>query len=89
MAEILGERLGLSTAAAAAKMGVTRQALHRVLSGAGALSPEMALRLAALVGGSAGLFLRMQEAHSLWAAQKRLARQLKAIAARRGDLKSA
>jgi addiction module HigA family antidote len=83
MAEALHEHLALSTAEAAKRMGVTRQALHRVLSGAGALSAEIALRFGALTGSAPGLFLRMQEARDLWLAEKRLAKSLKSISAHR------
>lgn len=89
MAEVLHEHLALSTAEAAKRMGVTRQALHRVLSGAGALSPEMALRFGALTGSAAGLFLRMQEAHDLWIVERRIGRALRAIAAKRGPARAA
>lgn len=89
MAEVLHEHLTLSTAEAAKRMGVTRQALHRVLSGAGALSADMALRFGAFTGSSAGLFLRMQEARDLWLAEKRLGRRLKAIAALRPTARAA
>jgi addiction module HigA family antidote len=83
MAEILHEHMGLSTAAAAGAMRVPRRALHRVLSGAGACSPDMALRFCALAGGVPEMFLRMQEAHDLRKAKKRLGRVLAAIAASR------
>lgn len=89
MAEVLHEHLALSTAEAAKRMGITRQALHRVLSGAGALSPDMALRFGALTGAAPGLFLRMQEARDLWLAEKRLAKRLKAIAALRPAARAA
>jgi addiction module HigA family antidote len=81
MKEIVHEHLKLSTADAAARLGVTRQALHRVLSSAGALSPEMALRFSAFAGGSAEMFLRMQEAHYLWRVKRRIAKDLARIAA--------
>ncbi len=81
MKEIVHEHLKLSTADAAARLGVTRQALHRVLSCAGALSPEMALRFSAFAGGSAEMFLRMQEAHDLWRVKRRIAKDLARIAA--------
>ena len=81
MKEIVHEHLKLSTADAAARLGVTRQALHRVLSCAGALSPEMALRFGAFAGGSAEMFLRMQQAHDLWRVKRRIAKDLARIAA--------
>ncbi|MBC8790522.1 MAG: addiction module antidote protein, HigA family [Tagaea sp. CACIAM 22H2] len=79
--EIVHEHLKLSTADAAARMGVRRQTLHRVLSCAGAVSPEMALRFSAVAGGSAEMFLRMQGTHDLWRAKRRIAKDLSRIAA--------
>lgn len=76
MKEIVHEHLKLSTADAAARLGVRRQTLHRVLSCAGAVSPEMALRFSAVAGGSAEMFLRMQGTHDLWCAKRRIAKDL-------------
>lgn len=59
------EALNLSTAQAAAALGVTRQQLHRVLSCESAISPEMAVRLEAVIGGRADHWLRMQAAYDL------------------------
>jgi addiction module HigA family antidote len=58
--------LGLSVSEAARHLGVSRQALHRVLSGTAAVSPEMALRIGKMVGNGPGLWLRMQAAYDLW-----------------------
>ena len=72
--ELLGSEifpeLGLSVRDAAARIGVSRQALHRVIAGTAALSPEMAVKLAKLTGSGAALLLRMQVAHDLWVAQR-------------------
>jgi addiction module HigA family antidote len=57
--------LGLSVASAAAGLGVTRQQLHRVISGKSAITPDMALRLEAALGGEADFWLRMQAAYDL------------------------
>jgi addiction module HigA family antidote len=64
------EALGLSTAEAAAGLGVTRQQLHNVITGRSGISPEMALRLERGIGGTADHWLRMQMAYDL--AQARL-----------------
>lgn len=72
--EILREEtlpaLGLPVAVAAKHLGVTRQALHRVLAGTAAVSPEMAVRIGKLVGNGPGLWLRMQGAYDLWHAER-------------------
>jgi antitoxin HigA-1 len=55
----------------ARKLGVSRVALSRVVNGRAAVSADMALRLAAALGGSAESWLQMQAAHDLWRASKR------------------
>lgn len=57
------DAIGLSVAKTAEALGVTRSQLHRVLSGDSAISPEMALRLEVVIGGSADHWLRMQAAY--------------------------
>ncbi len=79
MREIIEEHARLSVTDAARRMGVSRQALHAVLCGRSAMSADMALRFARLVGGRAELFLRMQENLDLWSARRRLAGRLARI----------
>jgi addiction module HigA family antidote len=64
------EELGLSVAAAAKAMRVTRQQLYNVLQARSAVSPEMALRFEKAFGGSAEMWLRMQVAYDLAQARK-------------------
>jgi addiction module HigA family antidote len=64
------EALGLSIAAAAKGLGVTRQQLYRVVNGESAISPDMALRLEKAFGGEADFWLRMQSAYDLAQARK-------------------
>jgi addiction module HigA family antidote len=59
------QELGLSVAAAAEGLGVTRQQLHRVMKGRSAVSPEMALRFEKAFGGTADTWLRMQIAFDI------------------------
>ena len=80
MREIIEEHFLLSVTDAARRMGVSRQALHAVLRGRSAVSADMALRFARLVGGRAELFLRMQENRDLWTARQRLRGKLARIA---------
>jgi addiction module HigA family antidote len=63
--------LGLSVASATAGLGVTRQQLHRVISGQSAITPDMALRLKAALGGEAEFWLCMQAAYDLAQSRKR------------------
>jgi addiction module HigA family antidote len=80
MREIIEEHVGLSVTDAARRMGVGRQALHAVLRGRSAVSADMSLRFARLVGGRPELFLRMQENFDLFAARRRLGASLTRIA---------
>jgi addiction module HigA family antidote len=56
----------------AKKLGVTRQHLHRILSEKAAVTPEMAIRLGKFCGNGPELWLRMQQAHDLWHAERAL-----------------
>ena len=55
----------------AKRLGVSRVALSRVVNGRAAVSAELAIRLAAALGGSAESWLNMQMAYDLWHAQKK------------------
>lgn len=55
----------------AKKLGVSRVALSRVVNGRAAVSADLALRLAAALGGSAESWLQMQAAYDLWHAAKK------------------
>lgn len=59
------DALELTTAQAAEALGVTRQQLHRVITGASAITPEMAVRLETVIGGTADHWLRLQAAYDL------------------------
>lgn len=50
----------------AARLGVSRLSVSELLHEKRALSPEMAVRLARLLGTSAESWLRMQTARDLW-----------------------
>ncbi|MCE2723929.1 MAG: HigA family addiction module antitoxin [Burkholderiales bacterium] len=56
----------------ASRIGVTRVALSRVLNGKAGISADMALRLAAALGGSGQSWLHMQANFDLWNAEKSL-----------------
>ena len=62
---------GISVTEFAGKLGVSRVALSRVVNGRAAVSADMALRLAAALGGSAESWLRMQAAYDLWHASRK------------------
>lgn len=54
-------------------LGISRVALSRIVNGRASVSADMALRLAAALGGSAESWLTMQAAHDLWQASRRRA----------------
>jgi len=68
---VLGRGSGLSVTGFAKRLGVSRVALSRVVNGRAALSAELAIRLAAALGGSAESWLRMQVSYDLWQAQRK------------------
>jgi addiction module HigA family antidote len=61
----------ISVSEFARKLGVSRVALSRMVNGRAAVSADMALRLAAALGGSAESWLQMQSAYDLWVASKK------------------
>jgi addiction module HigA family antidote len=58
----------VSVTQAASHLSVTQAYLSRILHGHADISADMALRLAALLGTSAELWLGMQSAYDLWRA---------------------
>ena len=67
----------------AKRLEVSRVALSRVVNGRAAVSAELAIRLAAALGGSAETWLRMQVAYDLWQAQKKRRPKIRPIETRR------
>lgn len=55
-----------------AALGISRQALYDILTEKKRLSPNMAVRIAALFGGSAESWLRMQAAYDAWHADRNI-----------------
>jgi antitoxin HigA-1 len=70
---------GETVTAFAKRLGVSRVALSRVLNSQAAVSAEMALRLAAAVGGTAESWLYMQASYDLWQARRSVAGKLSRI----------
>lgn len=60
----------VSVTQAATRLSVTRAYLSRILHGHASISADMALRLSALLGTSAELWLGMQSAYDLWQASR-------------------
>ncbi|MDZ7788541.1 MAG: HigA family addiction module antitoxin [Halofilum sp. (in: g-proteobacteria)] len=51
-------------------MGVSRMTLHRLLKERTRVTPTMALRLGRYCGNGADIWLRLQDAHDLWLAER-------------------
>jgi addiction module HigA family antidote len=71
--------LGISITAAARRLRVSRQSLHAILAERSAVSPEMAVRLGRFCGNGPELWLRMQSAHDLWHAERKLRHEVEKI----------
>lgn len=64
------EALGLSITAAASALGVTRNTLSELVNGKRGISPEMAVRLEKVFGGSAESWLVQQAQYDLAQVQR-------------------
>lgn len=71
--------LELSVTEVARRLRVSRQSLHAILAGRSAVSPEMAVRLGRFCGNGPGVWLRMQAAHDLWHAERKLRGEIEKI----------
>ncbi len=63
------EPLGLTVTGLAEGLGVSRKTLSKVLNGRGAVTPDMALRLSRALGTTPHVWLNLQRACDLWAAE--------------------
>ena len=78
--EVLREWLdGITITDAAARLGVTRVALSRVLNGAAGISPDMDLRLSAALNTTPGSWYAMQSNFDMWQARKRFRAKVRPI----------
>lgn len=64
------EPYGISCRNLASHLGVAASTLSRILKAKSAVSPEMALRLAKVLGRSPESWLSMQDNYELWQARK-------------------
>ena len=71
---------GLTVTTFAQQLGVSRVALSRLLHGRACMSADMAVRLAAALGGSAESWLHLQANYDLWHARRALGAKLAKIA---------
>jgi antitoxin HigA-1 len=64
------EPLGLTITDAAARLGVTRQALNNLINGKAGISPEMSIRLSKAFGSKPDVWLGLQMEYDLAEAEK-------------------
>jgi addiction module HigA family antidote len=57
--------LHMTIVAAAKALGVSRQQVHRLMNGTCGITPEMAIRLSQVFGGTAETWMNMQVAYDL------------------------
>jgi len=62
------------------RVGMSRQTVHAILACKRSISPEAALRIGAVVGNGARVWLAMQMEYDLWETEKALHDELTAIA---------
>ncbi len=62
----------ISANSIAESLGVACSTFNRLLNGISNLSPEMAVRLSAVLGGSPESWMRLQETYDLWKARKKV-----------------
>ena len=62
--------LKLTITVVAAKLGVSRKTLSKILNENGAITPDMALRLSRAFGTTPDLWLNLQKNYDLWNAKR-------------------
>ncbi len=77
----LHSKTGLTKAAFTEAFGVSRPTLHKLMACEASLSPEMALRMEAVIGGSADTFMALQADYNMWHARSQYSAKLKRLAA--------
>jgi addiction module HigA family antidote len=78
---VLREDGGISVKEFAEKLGMTRTAISRVVNGKAAVSPELAIRLAALLNVTARSWLTMQVEYDLWHLRNKRRPKIRRLAA--------
>ena len=70
--EVYLEPFQLSARQVAAKLRVSPSTFNRILNGESGVTPEMALRLAKVLGRSPESWLALQQSYDLWRARQRV-----------------
>lgn len=70
---------GMTKAATAESLGISRQQLYDILHEAKPVSARIAARISKAFGGSTNSWLNMQAAHDSWHAEREMAEEIKEI----------
>jgi len=70
------ERNNLTVTETATRLKITRPSISRLINGRASVSPEMAIRLVALFGGTIGQWFRLQAGYDEWLAEKQLKKKM-------------
>ena len=70
--EIVFTELNKPKTDVARAMGISRQTLYDLLNEAQGVTPEMAVRISVVFGGSPQSWINMQTAHDLWHAERKI-----------------
>jgi addiction module HigA family antidote len=76
LAEIVFPAVNVSRQRIAQNLGISRQYLHKIMTGKAPISADIALRLERAIGGDAETWMNMQTAHDLWRREQELFSQL-------------
>ena len=76
LGEIVFPAVNVSRLRFAQTLGISRQYLHKIMSGTAPISADIALRLERAIGGDAETWMNMQTAHDLWSREQELLDQL-------------
>lgn len=79
--------LNMPVMAAAKRLGISRQTLHRILACTLGITPAMALRLGKFCANEPELWLNLQQSHDLWHAEQDMVEELAMIQTAKAPLK--
>ena len=79
LGEIVFPAINVSRRCFAQALGISRQYLHKIMTGKAPISADIALRLERAIGGDADTWMNMQTAFDLWSRERALEKELKSV----------
>ena len=79
ISEIVFPAINVSRLRFARSLGISRQYLHKIMTGKAPISADIALRLERSVGGDADTWMNMQTTYDLWSREQALSGQLELV----------